>query len=531
MTRTPTLLLTCLVWLASCGGGGDSADTDADTDADAPADPAADTHAEVPADTATDTVADAPADPAADTHGEVPADTATDTVEPGEVLAFPGAEGFGARATGGRGGTVLKVTNLDSSGEGSLAWAAAQSGPRIVVFEVSGVIEGDVEISHGDITIAGQTAPCAGVTLQGMLTTPYGSNVGNIVIRHLRVRPPDPTGPCSQHDAIQFSTAHTVILDHVDASHGADEIIDFWGGAHDITVSHSAVTFPISDATCDHPKGLINHRACIDTGSCTVSDPLGGRISVHHNLFVHCNNRTPALSTGPADVVNNVVYDVREAFVHHNIVGAHSTSPTEIGEFNIVGNTYIAGNSASLAPFWFDPENDSGPIPTAYFVHDNAVRDPGVFEGTVDDPFSTPGFDTYSFYCCGIEAAQFDNAEMFDFTTDPSYVALTIQPAATAEGEVLDTVGAWPRDVVTRTAVADVRDGTGTYTNFRPADLMEGLTPCAPPPDADGDGMSDLWESDHGLDPDTPDDHTEMPSGYTAIEQYVNQLAADIVGG
>ena len=82
------------------------------------------------------------------------------------IPSFPGAEGFGAVATGGRGGTVLKVTNLNADGPGSLQWALDQSGPRIVVFEVSGVIPGDITVNHGDVTIAGETAPGGGITIR-----------------------------------------------------------------------------------------------------------------------------------------------------------------------------------------------------------------------------------------------------------------------------------------------------------------------------------------------------------------------------
>ena len=87
--------------------------------------------------------------------------------------AFPGAEGFGAGATGGRGGSVQIVTTLDPTGPGSLQEALNVSGARIIVFEVSGVIEGDIHIPHGDVTIAGQTAPGAGITIHGHLYTTY----------------------------------------------------------------------------------------------------------------------------------------------------------------------------------------------------------------------------------------------------------------------------------------------------------------------------------------------------------------------
>ncbi len=440
--------------------------------------------------------------------------------------AFPGAEGFGAVATGGRGGEVYKVTTLAASGAGSLQWALDQPGPRIVVFAVSGVIEGDVRIPHGDVTIAGQTAPGAGITIHGHLYTSFGTEFGNIIIRHLRVRPPDPDSewPPSQHDAIQFSTNHTIILDHVDASHGADEILDFWGGATNVTLQWSSITYPIYDPDngWTHHKGIINHRPCEDGGDCDPDDPPGGNISIHHNLFAHARNRTPALSTGPADVVNNVVYNGREGFVHHNIAG---------GDFNIVGNVYIEGSDISLAPFWFDPENASPPIPTRYWVWDNWVEDPGVFVGRVDNPFTTPGFDdAYTFYCCGITAGQFNTEGHFDFSSSPGYEPITVDPASATMAAVLQRVGAFPRDIVNRWSVEEVESRTGSWGNRRPKDWLEGLTPGAPPEDLDDDGMADAWEKSQGLDPANGDDHsTVMPSGYTAIEEYINGLADNLV--
>lgn len=426
--------------------------------------------------------------------------------------AFPGAEGFGALATGGRGGSVVKVTTLAASGTGSLQWAVDQPGPRIVVFDVSGVIEGDVLISHGDLTIAGQTAPGAGITIHGHLHTLYGTTFGNLVIRHLRVRPPgaDAEWPPEQHDAVQFSTNHTIVLDHVDISHGIDENLDVWGGARDITVQWSVISFPVYDvaAGLTHNVGMIN-------------GPGGGRISVHHNLFVHNRNRTPALAEGPADVRNNVIYNGREGFVHHN--------PAQ-GDFNIMGNVYRDGPSASLAPLWFDPEN--GPdVPTRYWVWDNLVDDPGVFTGRVDNPYTTAGFgDAYTFACCGIEPGQFNAWGEFDFSSTPGYVPIATQAPAEVYEAVLAGAGAWPRDVVTRWAVEETRTRTGSWGDRRPADWLEGLTPAAPPPDGDGDGMPDAWETAHGLDPADGTDHRALrPSGYTAIEEYLDDRAGELV--
>jgi pectate lyase len=454
-----------------------------------------------------------------------------------QLPAFPGAEGFGAVATGGRGGPVRIVTNLNASGPGSLQAALDQPGPRMVVFRVSGVINGDVEIPHGDVTIAGQTAPGAGITILGHLYTPYDEDdpTSNIIIRHLRVRPPDPNGswPPSQHDSIQFSTTHTVILDHVDASHGADEIMDFWGGAHTITLQWSMLSYPIYDAGqgWDHNKGILNHRACIDGDACADSGLLGGRISVHHNVFAHARNRTPALSTGPADIVGNVVYNGREGFVHHNIAGGSGSTIATVGDFNLIGNWYIDGPSIALAPFWFDPENSSTPIPTRYFVWDNYVEDPGDFIGRVDNPYTTPGFGTeYSFACCGIVSSQFTAIVPYDFSATPGYRPITTEAATAVYPKVLARAGAWPRDIVSRWTIEDIEGRTGSWGNRRPADYLEGLTPGSAPADIDNDGMADAWEASRGLSAANPNDHsTIMSSGYTAIEEYINELADRLV--
>ena len=443
-----------------------------------------------------------------------------------QLPAFPGAEGFGAGATGGRGGAVVLVTNLDPSGPGSLQWAVNQSGARIVVFRVSGVIQGDVHIPHGDLTIAGQTAPGAGITLNGHLYTSYGSSFGNLIIRHLRIRPPDPdaTWPASQHDSIQFSTNHTIILDHIDASHGADETLDLWGGAHDITLQWSAITYPIYDETngWTHNKGLLNHRPCVDSDSCGPTSRPGGRISIHHNFFAHARNRTPALSTGPADVVNNVVYNGREGFVHHNIAG---------GDFNLVGNLFVEGPSISLAPLWIDPENGGAPVPTRYWVWDNWVEDPGDFTGRFDNPYTTPGFATeYSFACCGILQSQFNSVGFFDFSAEPGYASITTQAGSSVAAHVLSGVGAFPRDIVNRWAIEDFEGRAGSWGNRRPANWLDGLTATTPPTDADQDGIADDWEGAHGLDATDGSDHaTVMASGYTAIEEYINELAERLV--
>jgi pectate lyase len=426
--------------------------------------------------------------------------------------AFPGAEGFGAAATGGRGGRVIRVTNLNDSGAGSLQAALNQSGPRIIVFDVSGVIYGDVRVPHGDVTIAGQTAPGAGITIYGHMYTDYPTRFGNIIIRHIRVRPPLPDSdwPPAQHDGIQFSANHLMIYDHIDISHAVDENLDMYHGARDITVQWSVISLSVMGG--GHPDGPKHNYGLIN-------GPGGGRISVHHNLFAHNKNRNPALSNGPADVINNVVYNSREGFVHNNPVA---------GQFNIVGNFYKDGPSAELAPLWFDPENNN-PNPS-YYVFDNYVDDPGGFVGRLDNPYTTHGFNRkYYFECCGIQKSMFNRQGMFDFSKVSGYTPVTVDPPKLAYDRVLNQAGAWPRDSVTKWAVQETRDRNGNWGNRRPDDWLEGLTPGKPLVDTDGDGMPNIWECANGLNPQQNDSTVVRPSGYTAMEDYINELSDALI--
>lgn len=439
-----------------------------------------------------------------------------------QIKAFPEAAGFAAHVSGGRGGDVHIVTNLNDSGTGSLQWAVSQPGPRIVVFEQSGVITGDLHIPHGDLTIAGQTAPGAGITLVGHMYTTYDEDINNIIIRHIRIRPPDPDSewPSSQHDAIQFSTANHIMLDHIDASHGADETIDFWGGASYLTLQNSHLSFPIYDTVngWTHNKGVLNHRPCLDSGNCQPSDRTGGYISIIKNVFTHSRNRTPALSVGPAEVINNITYNGREGFVHHNV---------SEGQFNIMGNHYIAGPSISLSPFWFDPENTSAPVPTEYWLQDNLIEDPGEYVGTVQNPWDDVAFNNaYTFVCCGIVASQFNQTGIFDYAIYAGYENSFIYQQNELEQRLLPYIGAYPQDIVARQSILELQQRNGSWRNYRPPNLMDGLTATIPPTDSDDDGMPNDWENSHGLNPQNANDHTTiMPSGYTAIEEYINGLA------
>jgi pectate lyase len=445
--------------------------------------------------------------------GVTPASTAP------QLAAFPGAEGFGAGTTGGRGGSVIIVTTLEPFGPGSLGEALAPEvcEPRIIVFEVSGVIEvpgrHDLELACGDVTIAGQTAPGAGITVHGRLDA-YGADPsGNIIIRHVRFRPPPITDEegadddlGSIYDAFQLSNNSRVILDHVTVSWGSDEVLDLYEFASDFTVQWSTIEVSNTEGQLEpHNVGLI-------------AGPDSPRVSIHHVLFAHHRSRCPALSAGQAEFINSVVYDCQDGFVHHN--------PAE-GEFHLVGNTFIQGPShENFTPLYFDDEEPGG---TTYWLFQNDIRAPGTFEGVVDDIAGTPLAES-AFVGAGADQVI---ASPSDFAAESGdYVPISMQRPDEAYAAVLERAGAFPRDAITLQTVQDVRDGTGAWGAEEPMDLLDGLSAAAPPVDDDRDGMADDWERANGLDPDDPGDHRKtMASGYTAIEEYVNQLADALVGG
>lgn len=425
------------------------------------------------------------------------------------VRAIPGAEGFGARVTGGRGGRVIKVTTLAASGPGSLQAALNVDEPRIVVFEVSGVIQSDlVEIPYGDVTIAGQTAPGGGITIAGRLYAAYDDSVGNIIVRHVRIRPSYDGGvEGNQYDGTQFSLNHHVLFDHVSIGFGVDENADFYE-ATDVTVQWCVIE---SAATDGHPEGEHNYGL--------INGPAGRRFSVHHTLFAHNKNRNPAIANGPAEVVNNVSYDGRHGFVHHNPASGH---------FNFLGNTFRAGPGREMIPFYFDDENEGAADELGYYLSGNVLDGTGgdCTAGPMDNPWSACEADL-------IRDASYASTARFDFSGQgDTWIPVTASDAATAYESVLARAGAFPRDQVTLRSVQETRARTGSWGARIPEDLMDGLTPGTPPADGDDDGMPDDWESAHGLDPSNGSDYATITStGYTAIEDYLNELAERLVTG
>ncbi len=448
-----------------------------------------------------------------------------------QLPAFPGAEGFGAVSKGGRGGQVIKVTNLNADGPGSLAAACAAKGPRIVVFDVSGVIPGKGKGKHGlqitdsNITIAGQTAPGAGITIEDGfgaffyrkgLTEP---RVRDITIRFLRAR----TKKGRANHAVEFAGAGRFILDHVSGAWGQDECFGMTTN-YEFTLQWCAI-----EESEVHLEGGLR-RFEPHNFAMIMGYTKNGAATLHHNLFAHHHERCP-LDNGETrlDYRNNVVYNVGGGFPQESRVFAA----------NVVGNYLKAGPGAIVgvrgyrppytvaAPFAGPSRRGNSHARGNYF--DWAGGYVEYWKPGVRGRILLPGYGS---------AAQRDASVPADkIAAKPfPYPPVGTDTAEEAYEQVTAHVGCLPRDVVSRRTVREVRTRTGTWGRRGPrAGLMEGLTPGTAPADGDKDGIPDAWEKAHGLNPGDPKDNNKIVpagasrgdrhKGYTYIEYYINELA------
>jgi autotransporter-associated beta strand protein len=393
-----------------------------------------------------------------------------------QLRAFPEAEGFGAMATGGRGGSVYHVTNLNDSGAGSFR-DAVSAGNRIVVFDVGGWINLNSPVSVQDnITIAGQTAPGDGIGLKN-----YGvsfSNAENVIARHLRVRQ-GPYVDSVGRDALGADGASNVIFDHISTSWGRDENFSI-NNSTNVTIQNSIVA-----------EGLLNHS-------------MGGLIewnngiSIHHNLYTSNNDRNPK-TKGILDFTNNVVFNWGAfAYVAGDSAG--------LSYGNVVNNYFIAGPSSSEL---HDPISRGNRNYSMYL-------DGNYYDGNLNGEL-----DGTAFTAADVDDELTHMAERFP------YPLVNADSATRAYEKVLNNVGAsLSRDAVDTRLINGVRTQSGMLIND-PADVGGwGTLAGGPAPlDTDQDGMPDAWEAQRGLNPNNAADRNHFNLfGYTRIEEYINEL-------
>jgi hypothetical protein len=494
------------------------------------------------------------------------------------VVAFPGAEGFGARSRGGRGGRVIVVTTLAATGPGSLQEAVWAEGPRIVVFRVAGTIRGDIEIRHGELTIAGSTAPPPGITIVGGLyqtsrqatdvdvdtqfTPPiYVTPIFDVVIRFLRIRSAShrTTGSASssvvsggifngvtggRKHCVELLSAHNVVLDHITVS-WADRALINMGESTYVTVSYSSFEEP-----APHLQPSLEAEAgVVIAASAYQSTASKSYLSFHHNLCAFAIVDSPLVRTGPVDIRNNVVYrHSTGARVDWTWTGAFiaATNAVFVGAsdllnyddfgINIVGNFYrdatpdvTDATKAPSVPFVL-PRNQQ---PTRVHLQDNFVDGIGVVENVWDYAAKvSPLWQTL----VGAPVTTDDEAAglLSRFATvlqhgedhrEFNFPPVSTDVPLTAYNDVLATAGALPRDYTSSRVVRETRLGVGSLGRTDPPplddDADDALDEALLATDSDGDGMSDVWELATGLNPRVRDHNTLMKSGYSAIEEYV----------
>lgn len=480
-----------------------------------------------------------------------------------QTPAFPGAEGDGKFTTGGRGGTVVHVTNLNADGPGSLADAVSQPN-RIVVFDVSGIIDlgtagkpgkakkaskgGKIEVGQPNITIAGQTAPGEGICLQHGELHIASSNV---ILRYIRSRR-GVVNEGTQGDAIEvkptkavertvptgqsqeafdkkakkkaergkfvhgFTDLTDIVVDHCSASWATDE---------NLTVTHTSratVSYSIAAEGLDYAnpnQTPPNHSE----GSLWGSSAPDGRSTMHHMLYAHNRLRNPR-TVGGGDVpplltlYNSVVYDWSESATH---TGGERVHLQWLNNFYKAGPSTPADIRSSAFEFHGDPE-------ARVFPSGNIID--GDAKATADNRLAV-GWHEKKFK--GVNAA--GKAEMI---ADKPWTELSaqMQSATQAFETVLAEAGATlpGRDAVDLRIVNSVRDGIGKViqreTDFPEDQRWPDYRSLPLPKDSDGDGLPDFWEKQFGLNPNDASDSAKISAGgYANIEHWFNNT--DPTGG
>ena len=458
--------------------------------------------------------------------------------EDGIARAFPAAEGGGMYATGGRGGSVYHVTNLNNTGEGSLRYGIESAGrPLTIVFDVAGVIElgSMINIKKGDLTIAGQTAPGDGICLKNYT---FRISASNVIVRFIRCRMGDEKK--TEDDAIQILNRDTpyenIVIDHCSVSWCTDECASFYG-MKNFTFSWNFVTESLRNSV--HGKGSHGYGGIWG----------GENASYHHNLLAHHDSRNPRLDhdyvstqKGPLHVFNNVVYN----WSGNTCYGGESSSKngSDYRKYNFVNNYYKPGPATPSNHIWFlEPttscSNCGGTILPGHFYMDGNVM------------YGKNDYTANNWSTSSVHASQsvIDKIkESTPYHTDEYQSLHTAEAAFTA---VLAYAGAsHVRDAIDTRIAKEAKDGNYTYTgsNGSKNGLIDSQTDVGGWPayeatkdeleaakDTDGDGIPNAVEDAWGLDKYAASDGAlktlDKNGRYTNLEMYLHYLVKDIVSG
>lgn len=471
-------------------------------------------------------------------------------VQADNMPAFPGAEGHGRFVTGGRGGVVYHVTNLEDDATnppfGSLRYFINKTETRTIVFDVSGTIflKDYLNINSGNLTIAGQTAPGDGICIAGY---PVHVNANNIIMRFLRIRMGD-LHPDVEDDALGGRGIKNIIIDHCSCSWSVDECVSFYGDEN-LTLQWCIVSESLRYS--NHQKGGHGYGGIWG----------GAKTSFHHNFLTHHSSRTPRLGAmditdgrDNVDLRNNVIYNYGE------VVGCYGAEGMDA---NIVNCYYKPGpgtttgdRRAMLISIGVNNDDSARPRLGKYYIEGNWCS-------SLKDTYKTPtnslekattadNWNTKSVQCSDITAAERAAMRL----SEPNTLGtVTTHSAQVAFEKVMNTAGcSLVRDIIDERLVRECRNGSYTFqgtsdpsgrsypgiidsqNDLKPRNAGDDWNPWPTlnstecPLDTDRDGMPDAWEEAHGLNPKYPlDGKAVAENGYTNLENYLNSLVQHIV--
>ncbi len=490
-----------------------------------------------------------------------------------DVPAFPGAEGHGRYVTGGRGGKIVHVTNLNNSGTGSLRAAVSGNDKKIVVFDVSGIIALSAELIIGDnTTVAGQTAPYPGITVRYFTMRPGNNNI----IRFIRFRRGEEKNVNDGADATWQRNKNNIIFDHCSFSWSIDEIASFYDNR---SFTMQWCTLGEALANPGHTKGEHSYGGI-----------WGGKgASFHHNFLCHMQNRAPRFcgaryawegydKTKYANPIQAEIVDFRNCVMYNWGNGNGCYGGTGGGQINIVNNYYKAGpgtaNKTRVTQVSVANSSNAEDSPymgyaSRYYINGNYVAAAKVpqnydWQGVIYDS----GLTTIDGERCipddkhlyGDNVTYYKNSAGKDFVrvkmdSPVEKGTVTTHSAEAAYEKVLSYCGAsLYRDNVDARYMEEAANGTTTYigsatktgdgkTVVHRAGIIDYVKDQGEYVletgsreagfDSDNDGMADAWETANGLNPNDASDaktYTLDSKGwYTNLEVYCNALVEDIM--
>ena len=474
-----------------------------------------------------------------------------------ELPAFPGAAGFGQYTSGGRGGKVVYVTSLEDDAEGTtegtLRWAMKQypDEPITVCFAVTGEIRlvKDLRINRKNYTIAGQTAPGAGIVITHNKVNCGGSE--NFIIRNIRFRigRHDVNGNIITQNAFGAENSSHYIIDHCEFGWSTEENMNTYD-SHFITVQYCIVHEGLNDS--GHPKGARGY-------GCQWG---GSPATYHHNLLINNQKRSCRFNGAQSndyvvyiDYINNVVYNYGAG--SNGCYGGENTAKLSAGEYNglnsahecnFINNYYKPGpNTTNSTKLFFMSsyarDGATSWAPAHWYVNGNIMEGYEAINANNWLAVKSESESKYPLDTLRVDTLIRPATPWWRWTDDSiygqynfdslAYAADSYESAEDAYQTVLDTVGCFPRDHVGLRLIADTRAGTYTYKGSKSnkkgiidteadAEGFYNYTVVEPLLDTDQDGMPDEWETANGCNPNEPDNNVLHASGYTMLEMYLD---------